>query len=101
MQFWNVLCQFCLDWWTSLLTKFKGVNEKQGIYVVHVSYSTSYLIGPFKKEIKLTIFLPFDFQYGFQSVMSVNDSIKAILLCLKVNSRKTQALVLRVSLRIA
>ncbi|KAK3756002.1 hypothetical protein QZH41_013189 [Actinostola sp. cb2023] len=34
-------------------------------------------------------------KYGFQSVMSVPDNVKAIILCLKINSRKTQALVLR------
>ncbi|XP_031555885.1 formin-like protein 3 isoform X2 [Actinia tenebrosa] len=39
-------------------------------------------------------------KYGFQSVMSVNDSIMAILHCLKVNSRKTQALVLRMLIQI-
>lgn len=34
-------------------------------------------------------------KYGFQSVMGVEDSLKAIILCLKINSLKTQALVVK------
>ena len=38
----------------------------------------------------------FSLQYGFQSVMEVPECLKAIILCLKVDNLKTQALVVKV-----
>ncbi|EDO40029.1 predicted protein [Nematostella vectensis] len=35
-------------------------------------------------------------KYGFQSVMRAPEVVKAIILCLKINNRKTQALVLKI-----
>lgn len=51
---------------------------------------------PWTKPYKKLLLLISVWQYGFQSVMGVEDSLKAIILCLKINSLKTQALVVKV-----
>lgn len=50
---------------------------------------------PLTKPYKKLLLLISVWQYGFQSVMGVEDSLKAIILCLKINSLKTQALVVK------